>query len=315
MKRRWIKMPDGRLIEPSPDGLAVFLAQHQLDAYAVPLPIDLPRDADALPSRERDYNTESFDIRKLAGREVTILGAGSVAGYLSFFLGPARLVQNVIDFKKVERRHTEGGRTIYDPLLIGLKKVDAVKQKIEHDFPGTKVNPYPYNVGEIPDIELRTMFSRSLVVILAIDDPAQILRVSDLAYFVTEIVQVAMHRRAESGHIALSVPFVTPCLRCTLGIDSAKDVTQLDAEPASGLDIAVVAQQAARITLDIAYSKVTGRPITRWNTTKNLIWVSNTKDECSQDGPGGLTFESSRRRPGCSICDNLYGRMKGTENE
>jgi len=110
------------------------------------------------------------------------------------------------------------------------------------------------------------------------------------------------------------VPFITPCLRCTLGIDMAKDITRLDSEPANALDIMIVAQQAARIALDIAYSKVTGQPITRWNTAKNLIWVSNTKDECSQDGPG-LTFESSRKRPGCSVCDNSYGRKKGAENE
>jgi len=209
---------------------------------------------------------------------------------------------NVIDFGKVQSRHTRGGRTIYDSTQVGLKKVDAVKQKIERDFPGAKVNPYHYNVKEIPDTELRTMFSRSLVVILAIDDPAQILRVSDLAYPITEIVQVAMHTRAESGHIAISVPFVTPCLRCTLGVRGPQDIHRLDSEPANSLDIVTVAQLAAKIAIDIMYSKVTGQHITRWDTSKNLIYIANTRQELSPEGPG-FRFEKSQRRPGCSICN------------
>lgn len=170
-----------------------------------------------------------------------------------------------------------------------------------------------YHTAEIPDSQIESLLSRSLVVTLAIDDPDQIIRISDLAYLITELVQPAMHDKGESGHIAVCVPFITPCLRCTLSINDATDIRRLDSEPANSLDIAAVAQQAARIALDIAYSKVTGRPITRWNTAKNLIWVSNTKDECSQDGPG-LIFESSRKRPGCSVRDNSYGRTKGTEN-
>jgi hypothetical protein len=207
-----------------------------------------------------------------------------------------------------------GGRTIYDPTQVGLKKVYAFKQKIDRDFPGTIINALPYHTAEIPDSQIKSLLSRSLVVVLAIDDPDQIIRIGNLSYPTTEFVQPAMHAKGESGHIAVCVPFVTPCLRCTLGIDSAKDITRLDSEPANSLDIAAVAQQAARITLDIAYSKVTGQAITRWDTSKNLIYITNTKQELSPDGPG-IRFEGSRRRPGCSICDNLYGRMKGTENE
>jgi hypothetical protein len=139
--------------------------------------------------------------------------------------------------------------------------------------------------------------------VLALDDPDQLLRISDLAYPITELVQPAMHAKGESGHIAICVPFATPCLRCILGVNDATDIRRLDSEPASGLDIAAVAHQAARITLDIAYSKVTCQPITRWDTTKNLVYLSNTKGELSPDGPG-LHFEESRKRPGCPVCDN-----------
>ena len=199
-------------------------------------------------------------------------------------------------------RRTAGGRTAYDPTQIGLKKVYALKQKMERDYPGTIVNALPYNTAEIPDPEWKSMFRRSLVALLMIDDEHEIVRLSDLAYPITELVQPAMHAQGASGHIAICVPFVTPCLRCTLGITDAADLHRLNREPAAGLDITAVAQQAARTTLDIAYSKVTGQPISRWDTAKNLIYLSNTKDELSPDGPG-LHFEESRKRHGCPVCN------------
>jgi hypothetical protein len=100
---------------------------------------------------------------------------------------------------------------------------------------------------------------------------------------------------------------VTPCVRCTLGINSSQDIHRLDGERGNSLDIVNVAQQAARITADILYSKVTGRPTTRWDNSKNLIYVANTREELSPDGPG-LHFEASQKRPGCAICSSLQGR-------
>jgi hypothetical protein len=211
-------------------------------------------------------------------------------------------VINVIDAGTVQSKHTTGGRTIYDPTQVGLKKVHALKDKIERDHPGTVVNTLPYNTAEIPDSEWKSMFRRSLVALLMIDDGHEMVRLSDLAYPITELVQPAMHARGASAHIVICAPFVTPCLRCVLDVDHATDIRRLDSEPAAGLDIAAVAQLAARIALDIAYSKVTGRPINRWDTSKNLIYLSNTKDELSPDGPG-LHFEESRKRHGCPVCN------------
>jgi len=299
---RTIKMPDGRRVAARPDPLALFLAQQPLPRYAVTAVSARPGSTDTQSSTRRDYHTESFDIRKLAGGEVTLFGAGSVGSYLACALAPAGLKINVVDAGIVRARHTLGGRTAYNPAHVGLKKVNALKDKIERDFPGTIVIPLPYHTTEIPDSQIKIKQRRSLVTIVAIDDSEQMLRLSDLTYPITELVQPAMHANGTSGHIVACFPFVTPCLRCTLGIESSDDIHRLDSEPASGLDIAAVAHQAARMTLDIAYSKVTGQPITRWDVAKNLIYISNTKDELRQDGPG-LTFEESRRRPGCPVCD------------
>jgi hypothetical protein len=63
-----------------------------------------------------------------------------------------------------------------------------------------------------------------------------------------------------------------------------------------------VAQQAARIAVDISYSKVTGQHISRWDTSKNLVYIANTKQTLSPDGPG-MKFEGSQRQTGCPVCN------------
>jgi len=262
-QRRRIKMPDGRFVRPSVDTLALFLAEHRasVSAYAPPAPT---RSTDASANTRHDYSTEAFDIRRLAGREVTVLGAGSVGSHLV---------------------NTQ----------VGSKKVHALKQKIERDFPGAVVNALPYNTAEIPDVEWKSMFRRSLVALLMIDDGHEIVRLSDLAYPITELIQAAVHAEGASGHIAV-------CAKPRGAGRSLGGARRCHREAMHRLDIATVAQLAARIAMDIAYSKVTGQPVNRWDTAKNLIYLSNTKDEWSPDGPG-IRWEASRKRPGCPVCN------------
>jgi len=238
----------------------------------------------------------------LHGAEVTQIGAGSVGSHLAYGFGPAELRLNLLDWGTVKAKHTEHGRTIYDTTQIGMKKVHAAKQKLEREFPGTKINAWPYSTAEVPDCEFKSMFARSLVVILVIDDGPEILRLAALAYPITELIHAAMHRNGDSGHIVVSVPFATPCLPCTLGIRQAADIRTLASEPASSLDIIQIAEYSARMALDIAHSKVTGRRISRWDTAKDLIYITNTREELSPDGPG-VHYETSQRRPGCAICN------------
>ncbi|MFC1604015.1 ThiF family adenylyltransferase [Planctomycetota bacterium] len=302
--KKWIKMPNGKLVRRRPDRLSLFLAENEpLLSMGTGSVYSLDGIEQTQNQHQGDH-TRGYDNRNFAGCEVTIMGAGSVGSHLARALGAAGLLMNSIDYKKVQLKHTLGNRTIYDSTLVGQKKVFALKKKVEHDFPGAKVDPYPYNVGEIPNVELKSMFARSLVVVLAIDDPVQIVRISDLAYPIVELIQVAMHAGGLSGHIAVCVPFAAPCLRCTLNISGSQDIRRLDSEPANSLDIVTVVQQAARIAIDIMCSKITGQHITRWDTSKNLIYIANTKHEkISPDGPG-IRFESSQKRPGCPICNS-----------
>jgi molybdopterin/thiamine biosynthesis adenylyltransferase len=240
----------------------------------------------------------------LHGSELTQIGAGSVGSHLAYRLSPAGLRLNLLDSGTVKAKHTEHGRTIYAATQIGMKKVHAAKQKLEREFPGTKINAYAYGTAEVPDSEFKSMFARSLVVILVIDDGPEILRLAALAYPITEFIHAAMHRNGDSGHVAISVPFVTPCLQCTLGISQATDIRTLTSEPANSLDIIQIAEYSARMALDIAHSKVTGRRISRWDTSKNLIYIANTREELSPDGPGVHYEATSQRRPGCVVCDH-----------
>ncbi len=302
MTGKWIRTPAGRSIRHGPDRFKAMLAQRL--AQQIPLPLGMPANTEPVAYPSAPYSTERFNSGTIIGAEVTMLGAGSVASHCAQPLGSAQLRINCIDDKDVRPEHTQGGRTIYDPSQIGLRKVDALRAKVERNSPGATIIPYPYKTSAMSDADLLAIFVRSLVVIVAMDDPEEILRVARLAYPVTNLVQVALHARAASGHIALTIPFVTPCLACTLDISSARQIRRLDHEAANSWDIITVAQLAARTVIDLLYSKVTGQPITRWDITKNLIYIANTREELSPDGPG-LSYECSQRRPGCLVCHPL----------
>lgn len=302
-RNQWIKRPGGTLARQRPDRVALFLAERaplvRQERPPVP-PLDSgPRHSGQSPT----YRTKAFDMGALHGVQIVHIGAGSLGSHIAYRYGPAGVRANLIDPGTVEPKHVRHARTIYDATQIGQKKVLAAKQKIEREFPGTKVNAYPYNTDEVPDSEFKSMFASSYVVILAFDDPSEILRLAALAYPITELIQPAMHKNGDSGHVVVTVPFVTPCLQCTLGINQATDIHRLDSEPANSMDIINVAEYTARLTLDIVHSKVTGNRISRWDTAKNLIYIANTREELSPDGPG-VHYETSQRRPGCVVCNH-----------
>lgn len=247
-------------------------------------------------------DTISSAVQRLYNCEITIFGAGSIGSYIMYFLAPALLIFNLFDPKSVDAHHTVAGRTMYGIDYIGQKKVEAAKHKIEREFAGAKVRPYPYNTGEVPDMELCDIFARSLVVIIAIDDPSQILRINRLAYSTVELIQAAAHRNATSGHIIYTLPCTSACLACCLGIHSASQMQRLDGEPALGWHIQRIAHEAAAIAMAIMLAKVHGTSITSFDTTKNLLYISNTCEEISPDG-AGFRRERCMRQRSCPVCN------------
>jgi molybdopterin/thiamine biosynthesis adenylyltransferase len=294
-------MPGGGYSRKKPDPLQLLMEQHRPSPHRSFQPATSKVSSGR--SGQVQYNTKTFNAQKVAGQRVTVFGGGSVGSHLLNFMGPNLLKVNVVDCKRVEAKHLHAGRTAYGNADVGLRKVDALKRMLERRFPGTQVTAFPYDVAELPDAKIKAMLSQSKVAVLAIDDPCQILRISDIAYAIVTLIQVAIHRQAESGHIAVSMPSRTPCLRCTLDIRNEGQIHRLDSEEANSHDIIAVAQQAARISVDIIHSAVSKEPIARWDISKNLIYIANVKQQLSPDGPG-LHHEGSTRSPRCPICSD-----------
>lgn len=248
-----------------------------------------------------DTHRDVISSDVIGGSEILIFGAGAVGSYIARVLAVFGVVINLVDFDIVDAKHTRNGRTIYEPAQVNKKKGFAAKYIIERDFPQTTVNPYIFNVMDIPATELIRLAKKAVVVINAIDDPTATLRINDLLYAVTEVLYIAMHARAASGHIILTIPHMSACLRCSLDINSSGDMQTLHGEAGSGLDIRTVANHGAVIATEIIRAKKTSTLIERWNITKNIFYFANQREELSPDGPG-VHLEKAEKRPGCPIC-------------
>ena len=243
---------------------------------------------------------QASDLAGLHGAEVVLFGAGAVASWVAFFLGFLELVIYAFDMDKVEPANTYAGRTLYGPVHIDQYKSNALKGIVESFYPGTRIHAYPYKLEEVPDIEIQRLAERCNLVYLLVDDPAALDRVNAIAYPRTMLLHAGLHRGARSGHVILSGAGL-PCLRCSLGLNQGERLQPLHAEPALGCDISSIAHLAATMGLDLLMAAITGRPITRWDVNKNMVYVTNYADQESPDGPGFL-FEAATKDPSCPVC-------------
>ncbi len=305
MKKRRVKLPGGRVMVHRADPFVKYLSHNESVTHS-----DVPtiRNAPVRPTAS-SVNTDGQvpPSHMLDESEVLIFGAGAMGGYLAYFLAAvARIIIHLIDFDVVDHKHTRGGRTIYEAGQVRQRKVYAAKDKIQRDYPLSRVIPYPYNVMDLPDAELRRLARRSSIVINAIDDGTAMLRINDLLYTETEILYAALHTGAASGHVILTAPLATACLRCCLNINSPDEIQTLHGEPGAGPDIRNVANHCVTIALEIMEAKVTGKPIERWDITRNIFYFSNRRDEqLSPEGPG-VHLRRAVRMPGCPVCSAAH---------
>lgn len=305
MNRKLVKLPDGRVLQYRQDPMARYLVSDVAKgAPSVPSSLVQAGEADhgRAPSASNTSRSRVLNMQLLDHAEVLVIGAGAVGSYVAYFLAAAAsLIIHLADFDVVEHKHTQGGRTIYQAGQANQKKVYAAKDLIERHFPTSIIRPYPYNVMDMPDDLLCGLARKVAIVVNAIDDAPAMLRVNDLFYWLTEVLYVALHHRAASGHVIVTVPYASACLRCSLDIASASDIQTLHGEPSLGMDIRLVANYAATIALELMYSKVTGQPVSRWDLTKNIFYFANRREQSSPDGPG-LVLQRAEKRPGCPIC-------------
>lgn len=315
MNKKLIKLPNGRVLQYRQDPMARHLPSDNAED-ASPVPSSLFQGGDAhhggAASASNAPHNRVLNMQLLDQMEVLVLGAGAVGSYVAYFLATAAgMIIHLVDFDVVEHKHTQGGRTIYQPGQAHQKKVYAAKQRVEHDHPNSCVRPYPYNVMDMSDGFLCRLARRVALVINAIDYAPAMLRVNDLLYWLTEVLYVALHPGAASGHVIITVPYASACLRCSLDIASPGDIQTLHAEPGLGVDIRLIANHAATLALEIMFSKATARPIERWDITKNIFYFSNRREQLSPDGPG-VHLQRAEKRQGCPICsvapNNLFLR-------
>jgi len=291
-----IKLPNGKVINRSTDPLREQLSQ--------PADKDQQQQGQKPPDSDGHYH-QSFE---LGGRKpgILMIGAGAVGSHLAFSLASACDCNFLlVDYDKVDIKHTRRARTIYSQDQAGKDKVYAARDTIEKTFPDSQVHPFPFNVMDLQDAALINLASHSQIVINAIDDPEAMLKINDLLYSLTEIVFVALHTRADTGHIIVTIPWATACIRCCLDIDEPDQIQTLHSEPALSLDIKNITNYCASIALEIIKSKLTGNPIERWDITRNIFYFVNKRQEISPDGPG-IYMHTGKKRKNCPVC-NISG--------
>ena len=299
MNKHLQKLPNGQIRSYRPDSLMAALREEAAWVTAAVQPVSPAAAAGNTAHSDTHRNILSSDI--IGGSEILLLGAGAVGSYMVRSLAPLGVIINLVDFDIVDAKHTRDGRTIYEPAQVNKKKVFAAKYIVERDFPQTTVNPYPYNVLAIPATELIRLAKKTAIVINAIDDSTAMLQVNDILYGIAEVLYIALHAKAASGHIILTIPYMSACLRCSLDVNSSGDMRTLHGEAGSGLDIRTVANQGAVVAAEIIRAKKTGLLIERWDITKNIFYLANKRDELSPDGPG-VHMEKAEKRPQCPIC-------------
>ena len=306
MKPSRIRTASGQLIRTrQPDWLDRAVAE----APPVNLDTAIPEPDAAMPvdegSEHRDHGhaaqlDQAIDIALVERSEIILWGAGAVASNVALSLAPHALNIHVLDLDRVAPSNIHGARTPYVSHHIGQYKTDALKQMIEFLQPRTTVHPLHHSLDEVPDIEIARLLERVSVSFGLIDDPDALLRLDALAYRRTYSVYAGVHRGARSGHVIVT-GLGLPCLKCSLGLDAQRRMRTLHAEAGLGCDIARVAHFAAIVGLEILIANTTRRSITRWDFSKNVMYVANYREALCPDGPG-MVYESATRDPKCPVC-------------
>ncbi len=296
------KMPGGRVEIRRPHPMMKLLddSASELDVNAVlPEKVSMPAN---VPDNNDSAAEQVADLSLADGCQLMVLGAGSVGGYIAYFIaGAFKAAIYLLDFDILETRNTRAGRSIYKPGFTGMKKVYAAREIIEADFPGSRIIPLSYNIMDVPDIELLRLARQCSVVICAIDDARAMFRINKLLYNKITILYPAMHNSARTGHIIVTTPGKSACLQCSMDIDDPGQIQTLHGEPGWGLDIRNVANHCATAACQIIHANTSKQDINRWDPEKNIFYFSNARNNTSPDGPG-ILLEAAEKRKGCPVC-------------
>ena len=241
------------------------------------------------------------DRRSPAGRGlVTVIGAGSVGSNSAMSLAQMGYNLVVADGDRVSESNLEGGRSAFLPETLGMYKASA----LEHTFLRTgitvQVTTFRRMIQGFTDPELRALGGQSDAVLASFDEPEQLFRLNGLLYEVCPVVYPGFHQGARTGHVITTIPGVTACLRCSMGIRSADQLRTLHAEPGFPPDIRRVADTAVRVIswLCAERGSETDRLL---DPARNIIYLDN-RPSGSPDRSLSVQLLPADRQPDCAVC-------------
>ncbi|MBD3374470.1 hypothetical protein GF406_05475 [candidate division KSB1 bacterium] len=166
-------------------------------------------------------------------KRIVVVGAGRVGSWAVYYLVKRgyRIITAIDGDRVTEDTVSRDGETMYTFFDLDRFKVDALMEKIMREFPDTSFTKHRKNLR--PNMsydELNDLFEDSVLVIWAVDTRAG-LRVTENAEFMLERLGIApgMHAIHGGGHVVYWIPFVTPCIKHSLGLESFRQINENDA--------------------------------------------------------------------------------------
>lgn len=203
----------------------------------------------------------SFDIIGLlqagcdSDKRIAVIGAGRIGSNVVLRLHSQSFSLTLIDNDIVSLQNIESGHLMpYGSDDIGKYKVDVLCEKMA-DKSGMLPKAAPCRLfvtaGIAPE-ELDAVLGDSVIVLWAIDsaDGLAVLEGSILLMMQARIhIFAAMHAQTGGGHVAIWIPFTTPCIRHSIGLASFRQITESRAQDSSitNSDIRVVADSTADV--------------------------------------------------------------------
>jgi hypothetical protein len=234
-------------------------------------------------------------------RTVSVFGLGAVGSRNALLLAAYRVKLIAVDHDVVEPQNTMDDRTIYRDEHIGERKAHAIKKIIAALYPTVQVVSHARNVHDISDEELRSWARASDIGVVAIDEGDAIVRLNRILYSELEMFYQGVQREGRGGQIIHTMPGVSPCVQCCMGIRSGEDVETLHGEPALGIHFGAVAHLTTQFVVQ-ELAALSGSPLGQpLRPEVNIIYVSNMASELTPFGPG-IALYQAERDAACDVC-------------
>ena len=239
------------------------------------------------------------NIHMLHEKRVFIAGCGSMGSWIAYYLAMNH-IRNffLLDFDRVELGNLEG-RTSYQSWHIGANKAVALADILNSIDIQIYAQPIIENAEILLDERIAGMLEDMNLIINVFDDMDTLLAVNRTYYNRIPQLFAGFHRNGESGHVIFTIPGVTPCFECAMGVVRARSLRRMDRAIALPNDIQRVAYRAVEIALSLLTMDQPQTPLRErfelWQS--NYLFITNR----GQNAYRG-TWIDTRSRRNCQVC-------------